>query len=105
MIPTYEEIMLPMLKYISDGEEHSLSEVHDALAEHFELDDEEIRELLPSGQQPIFRNRVGWARTYLNKDGLLSSPKRAHFKIKDRGRTYLNENLDYLYYKIIFCYS
>lgn len=94
MIPTYEEIMLPMLKYISDGEEHSLSEVHDALAEHFELDDEEIRELLPSGQQPIFRNRVGWARTYLKKAGLLSSPKRAHFKITDRGRNFLKENPD-----------
>lgn len=92
MIPTYEEIMLPMLKYISDGEEHSLSEVHDALAEYFELDDEEIRELLPSGQQPIFRNRVGWARTYLKKAGLLSSPKRAHFKITDRGINFLKEN-------------
>lgn len=92
MIPTYEEIMLPMLKYISDGEEHSLSEVHDSLAEHFELDEEEIRELLPSGQQPIFRNRVGWARTYLKKAGLLTSPRRAHFKITDRGSDFLKKN-------------
>lgn len=92
MIPTYEEIMLPMLKYISDGEEHSLSEVHDSLAEHFEVDEEEIRELLPSGQQPIFRNRVGWARTYLKKAGLLTSPKRAHFRITDRGSDFLKEN-------------
>ena len=92
MIPTYEEIMLPLLKHISDGEEHSLSEVHDFLAEHFDLSNDEIRELLPSGQQPIFRNRVGWARTYLKKAGLLTSTRRAYFKITDRGKNFLAED-------------
>ncbi len=92
MIPKYEEIMLPFLKYLSDGKEHGLSETHDTLAKHFKLTDEEIRELLPSGKQTIFRNRVGWARTYMKKAGLLSSPKRAHFKITDKGIELLKEN-------------
>ena len=91
MIPKYEEVMLPFLKYISDGNEHSLSETHDALAKEFKLTDDELRELLPSGQQPIFRNRLGWARTYLKKAGLVTSPKRAHFKISDTGMALLNE--------------
>jgi len=85
MIPKYEEIMLPLLKSLSDEKEHSLSETHDALAKEFKLTDDELRELLPSGQQPIFRNRLGWARTYLKKAGLLTSPKRAYFKISDTG--------------------
>ena len=92
MIPKYEEVMLPFLKYMSDGNEHSLSETHDALAKEFKLTDDELRELLPSGQQPIFRNRLGWARTYLKKAGLVTSPKRAHFKISDTGIALLNEN-------------
>ena len=91
MIPKYEEIMLPFLKFISDEQEHSLSETHDALAKEFKLTDEELKELLPSGQQPIFRNRLGWARTYLKKAGLVTSPKRAHFKISDIGLALLNE--------------
>ena len=91
MIPTYEEIMLPMLEYLADGKEHSLSETHNALAQHFNLTDEELRELLPSGRQPVFRNRVGWARTYMKKAGLLTSPKRAHFKITERGKELLKE--------------
>jgi restriction system protein len=62
MIPTYQDIMLPLLKILNDDQLHSLNEVHDELAEHFKLTDEELRELLPSGQQPVFRNRVGWAR-------------------------------------------
>jgi restriction system protein len=92
MIPTYEEIMLPFLKLLSDGKEHSLNETHDKLADHFQLTEEEASELLPSGQQPIFRNRIGWARTYLKKAGLLTSPSRAHFIITDRGRALLKEN-------------
>lgn len=92
MIPKYEEIMLPFLEYLSDGNEHSLSEIHNALEKQFELADTELRELLPSGRQPIFRNRVGWARTYLKKAKLLVSPKRAHFKISERGLDLLKEN-------------
>src|SRR5688572_2238264 len=92
MIPTYEEIMLPLLKFLSDRKEHSLQETHDSLAQQFNLTDSEIRELLPSGQQPIFRNRLGWARTYMLKARLVESTKRAHFKISDRGLQLLNEN-------------
>lgn len=92
MIPTYEEIMLPLLKYLSDKKEHSLQETHDSLAQQFNLTEPEIRELLPSGQQPIFRNRLGWARTYMLKAHLLESTKRAHFKITDRGLQLLTEN-------------
>ena len=91
MIPKYEEIMLPYLEFLADGKEYGLSETHDALAELFNLPDEELRELLPSGRQKIFRNRVGWAGTYLKKAGLLTSPKRAHFRISEKGLSLLKE--------------
>ena len=92
MIPTYEEIMLPFLKRLADGQEHGLSEIHDALADKLGLTNKEQRELLPSGRQSVFRNRVGWARTYLKKAGLITCPKRAHFKISDKGLELLKEN-------------
>jgi len=92
MIPKYEEIMLPLLVHLSDRKEHALSETVEALAVHFQLTDQELRELLPSGRQPVFRNRVGWARTYMKKAGLLTSPRRAHFKISDKGIKLLKEN-------------
>ena len=64
MIPDYQSIMLPLLKLTSDNEIHKFSEVVKNLAEYFKLSDEEKRELLPSGNQTIFDNRVGWARFY-----------------------------------------
>jgi len=67
VIPTYEEIMLPLLRMLNDRQEHSLQEADEFLSDFFSLTDKERRELLPSGQQPVFRNRLGWARTYLKK--------------------------------------
>ncbi len=92
MIPKYEEIMLPLLKLLEDSKVHSLSETRDSLARHFHLSDGEIRELLPSGKQSIFRNRVGWAITYMKKAGLITSIKRAHFQISEEGHQLLSEN-------------
>jgi restriction system protein len=84
-IPNYQTCMLPFLKFLGDGQEHSLQESEEALASHFSLTSQERAKLLPSGQQGIFKNRVGWARTYLRKAGLITSPKRAIFKITERG--------------------
>lgn len=84
--------MLPLLRFAGDGDEYQLKGAIAALAERFSLSDEERNELLPSGLQPVFTNRIGWARTYLKKAGLLSSPRRGHFKITDRGRNILKEH-------------
>jgi len=78
-----------MLKLASDGQVWSLADAREELAKHFQLTEEEIEELLPSGRQARFANRVAWAKVYLERGGLLSSPKRAHFQITDRGREVL----------------
>jgi len=83
--------MLPLLKFASDGAEHSLREAVEVLAEQFKLTAEERAELLPSGQQWTFNNRVGWARSYMKKAGLLDSPRRGEFRITDRGKKVLAE--------------
>lgn len=84
-IPDYQTVMLPLLRFAGDRQEHSLRETIDALADEFGLTDEERKALLPSGQQQIFHNRVGWARTYLTKAGLLQRTRRAHYEITQRG--------------------
>jgi len=91
-IPDYQTVMLPLLKAISDRKEHALPEIIEVLAKEFRLTDAERRDLLPSGGQFVFNNRVGWARTYLKKAWLLSTPKRGVLQITDRGLQVLNEN-------------
>ncbi|NLI00236.1 MAG: restriction endonuclease, partial [Chthonomonadales bacterium] len=72
--------MLPLVETLGDGEEHSLRDTIDRLAKRFGLSDEELRTLLPSGMQPVFDNRVGWARTYLKNAGLVESTRRGYFR-------------------------
>jgi restriction system protein len=91
-IPAYQSIMLPLLRTASDGETHQFRATVEALAQHFALTESERRELLPSGKQPTFDNRVGWARTYMTKAGLLESPKRGVFRITEQGRQVLQQN-------------
>jgi len=91
-IPDYQSIMLPLLKFAGDKKEHSIREAIEHIANIFNLSEEERREVLPSGQQYIIDNRVGWARTFLKKAGLLESTKRAYFKITDLGLEVLQKN-------------
>ncbi|MFZ1290217.1 MAG: restriction endonuclease [Melioribacteraceae bacterium] len=88
-IPDFQSVMLPLMKFASDGNEHTLRETTDYLRHEFNLTDEEKSELLPSGTQAIFDNRVGWAKTHLSKAGLLTSPRRSVFIISERGKQVL----------------
>jgi restriction system protein len=92
MIPDYQSIMLPLLKIVSDRQEYRVRDIIEKLSEQFGLTDEERKELLPSGQQAVFDNRVGWARTYMKKAGLLETPRRATVVITQRGLDVLAQN-------------
>ncbi|RDI98340.1 restriction endonuclease [Dyella solisilvae] len=87
-IPDFQTLMLPVLRSSELGEV-KISDVVQLLADKFQLTDEERSELLPSGKQTTFANRVHWAKSYLGKAGLVELTKRAHFKITDRGRDVL----------------
>ena len=91
-IPDYQTIMMPLLRFSEDGKEHSLKDAIAYISDFFKLTDDERKALLPSATQEIIDNRVGWARTYLKKSGLLEDPKRGYFRISDRGKQFLQTN-------------
>ena len=91
-VPDYQSIMLPLLKIAGDGNEHSKNEAIERLAQQFGLSESERNEMLPSGTQRKFDNRVSWARTYMQKALLLSSSGRSKFRITERGMQVLKDN-------------
>jgi len=100
-IPDYQTIILPLLKFYSDNQEHSFRDAVEEMAKEFKLTDQERKELLPSGQQEIFDNRVGWARTYMKKACLIDPTRRGHNKITQRGLDVIKQkpqkiNVDFL---------
>ena len=104
-IPDYQSIMLPLLQKTSDGKEHKVKDLRDALAKYFELSEEELNYMLPSGTQKCFYNRVGWAKTYLTKACLLEYSGRGILKITELGKKLLNENPQKIDNKILQKYD
>ena len=88
-VPDFQSVMLPFLEFLRDGQEHTMREVTDALAERFKLTEEQRQEHLPSGPQPLFYNRVAWAKTHLKNAGLIDNPVRGKVSIADAGRKVL----------------
>lgn len=91
-IPDFQTVMLPLLAHLRDGREHANADTLDALDRHFSLTEDERAQLLPSGRQGVFINRVAWAKSHLKAAGLIESPRRGFYKIASRGLDVLNTN-------------
>lgn len=91
-IPDYETLMLPLLRCVGDSKVHQFSQVVTRLAEEFKVSEAELQELLPSGRYPVFRSRVGWAKTYLTKAKLVALPSRGNLQITPKGIDALKKN-------------
>ena len=100
-VPKFYEFMKPFLVAIKNGNSYTLKEVRSVLSKEFSLTDDDLSQMLPSGTQTVFTNRVQWAGTYLTKAGLVSKPSRGVVVITDEGKKVLVENpsiidVDYL---------
>lgn len=93
-VPKYDELMKPLLMAVQDGKVYKIKEANAKLAKQLNLSSDDLAEMLPSGRQTVFKNRVGWAKTYLKKAGLLDSPARATIMITDAGKRVVADNPD-----------
>lgn len=98
-VPKFFEFFEAFLKAVSDGELHSAKDVRNNIAKSMKLTEEDLAEMLPSGSQRTFDNRVAWARTYLDKAGLIETPMRGKYHITKKGIRALasNEKIDLAY--------
>lgn len=90
-IPKYDEMYPVILKLFADGAPHSMKELYAFVASEMGISPQEAKEMLPSGKQTVLVNRVGWARTYLAKAGLLVNTARGVWVLSEQGRQVLQE--------------
>jgi len=91
-LPKYNELMLPVLRVLEEKGALGNHELRDTLIASLQIPEELLEQRLPSGTQRIFDGRLGWARTYLAKAGLISRPRRATVEITKEGKELLAEN-------------
>ncbi|SHK51039.1 restriction system protein [Desulfatibacillum alkenivorans DSM 16219] len=100
-VPDFQSFFKPLLEFASDGAEHSMKEAREAMKEYFSLDSEDLSELLPSGRQRKFDNRIAWAKSYFVQAKVFEATKWAHFKITDRGRELRQQGHDRIDIKVL----
>src|SRR3989304_4543045 len=93
-ITDFQSVMLPLLTLAADKQEHTVAAAIQKLGDQFGLTEEDRKQLLPSGRQSTFDNRVGWARTSLAKAGLLENTGRGRFRITARGLDVLSQGTE-----------
>ncbi|MDE0109010.1 MAG: restriction endonuclease [Bryobacterales bacterium] len=81
--------MLPTLKALSEGAETKISVVRQRVVDAEGLTSEQLEELLPSGQQTVFANRVSWAMMYMQKAGLATRVRRGVYQLSADGSSLL----------------
>jgi restriction system protein len=92
-VPEFQAFLLPLLQFAADGNIHTLREARPHMANHLQLTEQDLQELLPSGTQTKFHNRLAWSKVYLQRAGMLEGPKRGHFIITRRGHETLAKGL------------
>jgi restriction system protein len=85
-VPDFQSLMIPVLRAVADGKTYTAAEVNNRVAKDLLLTEADLAELLPSGKNHVFYNRVNWAKYYLFRAGLVSQPRRALWEINQRGR-------------------
>src|SRR5260370_33329893 len=86
-IPEFNEIKAPALQFFfTDDNPHKISDLYNVLGKHFNLTEDELNELLPSGKQRRWHNRVNWACYDLFRAGLLDRPNRGLYAVTDAGK-------------------
>ena len=93
MIPDYQTLMMPLLKFIGDGQIHNTKDAVESLSKEFNLTEEELDEWLPSKKQKTFHNRVHWAKAHLKMSGAIENISKGLFKITDNGRLILAKKM------------
>jgi restriction system protein len=97
-IPDSQTMLLPVLRVVADGHEHSSEEIREHVRVQFEIAPDELLQKLKNGT-PVFHNRVAWALAHLNMrrgplghSEAIEKVKKEVYKITEYGKAILKRN-------------
>ena len=91
-VPDFQSLMLPALQALADGAATPISRVRARVAATENLTEDDLRELVPSGRQAVFVNRVSWALSYMEPASLVERVRRGVYRLALEGERLLKQN-------------
>lgn len=89
-VPTYDQFIEPILRFLATRPDGAPArEAHEAAAKALQISDTDRQEVLPSGAQPVYKNRAGWAHDRLKRAGLSDSQRRGYWQLTSLGVSYV----------------
>jgi restriction system protein len=104
-VPDFQSFFKPLLDIAADGNEHSIQEARNIIAAQMSLPESDMQELLPSGTQTKFDNRIAWAKSYFIQAKVLEASRRSFFIITPRGMELQQKGLSRIDIKVLNQYS
>lgn len=103
-VPDFQTVMRPILLALDDGQAHTIQQIREAVATELGVTEDDQQELLPSGKQTTYSNRIAWALTHMGKAGLVSRPVRANYSLTERGRDTLANHANRVDMNVLFMF-
>lgn len=91
-VPTYAEMIEPLLRVLHERGPLRASEARLAVADRMGLTEEQRSELLPSGAHARYAHRVGWAQDSTKRHGLTTSESWGTWQLTKAGRELLDKH-------------
>ena len=93
-VPDFQSLMLPVLRALKDGKDTAVGKVRERVVKSEDVTEKDLSEMLPSGRQRTFENRVGWALSYLLRATLVERVRRGVYRVTDEGKRVLADRPD-----------
>ncbi len=91
-VPKFFEFFVPTLKVLNEKSPLKVKELRVSIADDMLLSEADKAEMLPSGKQPTYANRIYWSLQYLKNAGLISAISRGEYAITEEGqRAFLHD--------------
>lgn len=100
-VPDFQSFFKPLLDVAADGKEHSMKEAREIIAKRMKIAEDDLRDMLPSGTQSKYDNRIAWAKSYFVQANVFESPRRGWFIITGRGKELLKKGHERIDVKIL----
>ena len=94
-VPDYQTLMLPLLRHAAEkGGETHIGALADEIANELKLTADDLAALIPSGGQTLLLNRLHWAKSYMQRAGIIESTRHGYFRVTQMGIELLKEKLN-----------
>ncbi len=90
-LPKHNDLRIPVMEFLKKNGASLSRDMVIPLSQTLQLTEEELQQMYPSGNGPIFKDRISWAITYLHLSGVITKVGRGIYELSAVGSELLKD--------------